>query len=123
MKLLVQLIIVSLVMLENAYSVPLKYMAEDRLHHAQITFSVYSGDCKECVKMIEKVIRKLPGIESVEFDRKRKVVYVIYDPIEQTVQSIKQSVSKLGFDTDTTSANDVAFDKLSECCKYKRPPK
>jgi len=122
MKMKIMTILLSLIFTAPEYSYSALGLKIDagRLHHAHISFKVYSGDCKDCRKSIEKVVSKLPGVESVEFNLRRNMLTVVYDPIEITPKGIKEQVSKAGFDTDTTKATKEAYDKIPDCCKYDR---
>ena len=77
------------------------------------------GNCGTCKKKIEKPFKEAKGIESAAWDRKTKMFVVNYDPAVITMQKIKELIVAQGYDTDDLKANDEAYNKLPNCCRYR----
>ena len=92
----------------------------ENYHHATLSFGVSGGDCKECRKIILESVRKLSGMETVNWNRKRQSITVIYDPMVISPEEIKKAIANSGHDTDSIRAMDERYDLLPDCCKYER---
>lgn len=89
------------------------------VHHKNVMVRIEMGDCKECIKGLEKFLIKINGIESVEFVRKSKTLKIVYDPAYMSEIDIHQNIAKRGYDTELVKATDQAYNDLMDCCKYR----
>jgi len=76
-----------------------------------------SAQCDMCKDRIEKALNKLDGVDKAILDLKTKKVEVTYDSKEISVDKIKKSISKTGYDAENLAADKKAYDKLPKCCK------
>lgn len=84
------------------------------------TFIVKGGNCDECKLHIEKLALAVPGVSIVDWDKESKVLQVVFDDTKTNVDSIEKAIAKGGNDTPNHKADEEAYYKLSDCCKYER---
>jgi len=84
------------------------------------TFHVY-GNCMMCEETIENSMKETPGLFLGDWDRKTKQMKVVYDTTLIDLQTIKEKIAGVGYDMEDIRAEDVVYDNLHKCCKYKRP--
>jgi len=80
------------------------------------TLSVKGMSCVMCERRIEKNIKKLPGIQSIEADSEHDVAVVMFEPSKTSKDAIEQEISRLGYDTGTYAADPTARENLPGCC-------
>jgi mercuric ion binding protein len=85
------------------------------------SFKVW-GECGMCKKTIEKAAVS-SGATAATWNEKSKKLTVSYDPAQTTNQQIQQAIAAAGYDTRDLQADNTAYDKLDECCKYDRKAK
>ena len=78
-----------------------------------------NGACTMCKKKIETSLR-VKGVKKVNWDRETHVLTVTYNPTNITLDEIHHRIAAIGYDTDKVKASDEAYNKLDECCQYKR---
>jgi mercuric ion binding protein len=78
-----------------------------------------SGNCGMCKKKIENAV-KVEGVYRGEWNKKTKIMTVIYDPIRIKLDEIKKLVAKAGYDNDRYKADSADYEDLHSCCKYER---
>jgi mercuric ion binding protein len=84
------------------------------------TFKVY-GNCGMCKNKIENCLKENDGITSRKYDIKKQLLTVEYDPGKITAKEIGQKVADVGYDNAYARSTDEKYNKLHECCQYKRP--
>ncbi|MBC8124962.1 MAG: heavy-metal-associated domain-containing protein [Candidatus Kapabacteria bacterium] len=84
----------------------------------KITLKV-SGNCGSCKKRIVKAAETLPSVEDAAWDKKTKIFTAEYDDTKTTPEAIKQAILKVGYDVEGVTADQEAYSKLPDCCKYK----
>lgn len=83
-------------------------------------FKVY-GNCGMCEKTIEGALNDLEGIDLADWDKNSKLLEVSYDSSQLDINTIKEKIAEVGYDTDTHRATDEAYSNLHSCCQYERP--
>ncbi len=83
-----------------------------------VTFKV-SGNCGSCKKRIVKAAETVASVDDASWDKKTKVFTAEYDDTKTTPEAIKQAILKAGYDVEGVSADQAAYSKLPDCCKYK----
>lgn len=83
-----------------------------------ITFKV-SGNCGACKKRIVKAAESVPGVEDASWDKKTKVFKAEFEDTKTTPEAIKNAILAAGYDVEGQSADQDAYNKLPDCCKYK----
>lgn len=78
-----------------------------------------SGNCEMCKANIEGALDQ-KGVRSAIWDEKTKMVDIVYDSTRVKSAQIQQWISNKGYETETTAANDSAYEALPGCCKYER---
>jgi copper chaperone CopZ len=78
------------------------------------------GNCGMCKKTIEKSLKGLEGLESASWDKKTKMLEVVYDDSKTSMKAIEERVAAAGYDTQNIKGSDEAYKKLHECCQYER---
>lgn len=77
------------------------------------------GNCGMCKSRIEKAT-KTDGVSQAQWDSKTKLLTLVYDPAQTSLDAISQKVAAEGHDTDKRKADDKVYAKLPGCCQYDR---
>ena len=66
----------------------------------------------------------MPAQKKAEWDKKTKVLVVVYDPARTSNDAIQKKIASVGYDTEKVTADMETYENLHECCKYdnKRKP-
>ncbi len=100
----------------QAYGQTDKY---DTLTVKTIIYCDHCTECSSCQPHIEKYMSFEKGVKSCKVDVLNQTITVIYDPEKGSPQTMREAISKTGFDADEVKANAKAYAKLDECCKKK----
>ncbi|WP_348798797.1 heavy-metal-associated domain-containing protein [Flavobacterium adhaerens] len=73
--------------------------------------------CETCGKNFQKSLYKIKGVKMYELDEKNMTITVYYNAEKTDLQTIKTTISKLGYDADDIKADSQAYEKLDDCCK------
>ena len=73
--------------------------------------------CSSCEARIMKNIPYEKGVKDVKVNLDDKTVWVQYDPAKTSLDKIKASIAKLGYDADNVKRDPKAYEKLPACCK------
>jgi periplasmic mercuric ion binding protein len=74
-------------------------------------------NCEKCKEIIEFFLSKTDGVTAVKVDLKRQTTTVswLVDRIDK--ETIKVTISGLGFAADDVEADEFAYKRLPACCK------
>jgi len=89
------------------------------MHTVTDSFAV-SGNCGMCKKTIESALTGVDGIISATWNKESKMLTVHYNPHSISINSMKQKIADVGYDTDTIKAKKETYDGLPGCCQYER---
>lgn len=78
-----------------------------------------SGNCGMCKKKIESSC-DVPGIYKANWNKKTKMITVVFDTTVISLSEIQQGIAKAGYDNDGFRALDDDYNNLHSCCKYER---
>jgi len=81
------------------------------------------GNCGSCKKAIEKAAKSVDGVESANWDKKKKTLSVAYEDTKTSLNLIEKAIIAIGYDTENLFADDEVYEKLHSCCKYDRKPR
>ncbi|MBU3179756.1 urease accessory protein UreH domain-containing protein [Clostridium psychrophilum] len=65
---------------------------------------VYNMTCSSCESRIEKALMNVPGVIMVLADYKNESIFLKFDDDLCTIELIKKTISKLGYNTDNSSS-------------------
>jgi len=77
-----------------------------------------SGNCEMCKETIEEAL-KTPAIQYSSWNPETGILEVRFDAGKTNLKEIRGKVAAAGYDTDSVKANDQAYSKLHECCRYR----
>jgi len=77
-----------------------------------------NGVCGMCKNTIEKSL-DVKGVKYAEWDIKTGITTVIYRSDKVSMETLKQQISKAGYETKDVKADAKAYNDLPFCCKYK----
>ena len=83
-----------------------------------ITIKV-NGVCDMCKHRIQNAL-KLDGIISASWNVDTKILSVTYNAKKINPDKIQEAITAVGHDTDKLKADDMAYQKLPDCCHYQR---
>ena len=87
---------------------------------AVIKTTLHCDHCKECetcgLKFKTEML-KIKGVKMYELDDKAMTFTIYYNPKKTTLQAIKESIAKLGYDADDVKATSEGIASLDGCCK------
>ena len=78
-----------------------------------------AGNCNSCKKNIETAA-KSAGANTAVWNKETKVLAVSFDASKTSDQKIQQKIASAGYDTQSVTATDAAYNKLDDCCQYDR---
>lgn len=82
------------------------------------TFHV-SGNCGMCKKTIEKSL-KVKGVIEADWNKKTKMITVVYDTTLINLDQIKKDIALAGYDNDVYKSDETTYNNLHSCCQYDR---
>ena len=82
-------------------------------------FTVY-GNCRMCERTIEGSLKDAKGISLADWDKETKQMTVSFNPTAIKLDTIKQKIADVGYDSDSHRAKDEIYNKLPSCCQYER---
>ena len=78
-----------------------------------------AGVCEMCKERIEKACLNTKGVKLANWNVETKLLIVVVNKNETSINSVKENIAKVGHDTDTIKATQEVYDKLHHCCKYR----
>ena len=79
-----------------------------------------SGNCDLCKERIEKAAKSVAGVASASWNVTDKMLLVQFDAAKTNSDAIQEAVAKAGHDTEKFKAPDEVYNKLPECCLYRK---
>ena len=76
-----------------------------------------SNQCGMCTTTISDALFAIKGVKNVLADEKAHTITVQFLQEKTTLQKIKKTITKVGYDADNLKANKAAYNKLAGCCK------
>jgi len=84
-----------------------------------VTFEV-SGNCEMCKDRIEKASKSVKGVLSAKWDINTKKIQVEYNATISSLNEIQKAIADSGHDNVNYRAPDDVYNKLPECCLYRK---
>lgn len=73
--------------------------------------------CKTCVRTVTNALVWVDGIESAEIDLPAKTATVKFINTKLTLEKIRSTISRAGYDADDVKRDSSAYQDLPDCCK------
>ena len=73
--------------------------------------------CETCGQLFDQKLLREKGVQMVELNEETMTIKVTYNSKKTNLATIKQAISKLGYDADDVKADPKAYEKLDGCCK------
>jgi copper chaperone CopZ len=80
---------------------------------------VVDGVCMMCEERIEKKAIDVKGIKLVDWNLDNRVLKVVYNEKNITINEIHEFLGSIGHDTEKKIASDEAYSLLDPCCQYR----
>ena len=80
---------------------------------------VVDGVCMMCEERIEKKAIDVKGIKLADWDLDNRVLKVVYNEKNITINEIHEFLGSIGHDTEKKIASDEAYSLLDPCCQYR----
>ena len=81
------------------------------------TLTVF-GNCGQCKERIEEA-SYIKGVKHAEWNKKTKVLTVLYNSGKTSLDKIEFAISKAGHDSNAKKASEDDYNKLPSCCAYR----
>ena len=94
--------------------------AQKTVFKAVLKTSISCDHCKQCEtcgELLEKTLIKEKGVQMITLDEKASTITVIYNSKKTDIATIKNAVSKMGYDADDVKADPEGYKNLDACCK------
>ena len=78
------------------------------------------GLCDMCKARIEKTAAGQAGVVSAKWNIKTKKMALVYDDKKINVKKVQKALVAVGHDTGGMKATAQAYNKLPQCCKYRK---
>ena len=82
------------------------------------TVKIY-GNCGMCETTIEKAADK-KKLSKADWNKDTKMATITYDSKKTSLDAVLKNIALAGYDNARFLAPDDAYNKLADCCKYKR---
>ncbi len=79
-----------------------------------------SGNCGMCQERIETTAKAVAGVSSAVWDIPSNQLIVRFDPNKTNTDALQKAIAKVGHDTEKYKAKDEDYNKLPECCLYRK---
>lgn len=86
---------------------------------SQVTINI-SGNCDMCKERIETTAKSVKGVASAEWNMGTKKLHVRFDHTKTNSDIVQKAIAKAGHDTEKFKAQDDVYNKLPECCLYRK---
>lgn len=83
------------------------------------TFCDHCKICETCGLKMETDLYYVKGIKLVSYNEEDMTITVKYKTKKTNPDKIRTAISKLGFSADNVPADQLAYEKLDDCCKKK----
>jgi copper chaperone CopZ len=83
------------------------------------SFKVW-GNCDMCKATIEKAAKSIEGVSTAKWSSSSKKMLVKFDAEKTNLVEIQTAIAASGYDVEGMKASDEAYNKLHNCCQYKR---
>jgi Cu(I)/Ag(I) efflux system membrane fusion protein len=94
-----------------------KQAEKTKMEHAMVKVA---GSCGMCKDRIEKAALSVDGVVSANWDQESQTLHLDFDPQKTNSDEIQKAIATVGHDTEKYKAPDSVYNKLPECCLYKR---
>lgn len=74
-------------------------------------------ECETCGLKFKTEMLKIKGVKMYELDDKAMTFTVYYNAKKTNLKTIREAISKLGYDADDVKADQKGYDSLDGCCK------
>jgi mercuric ion binding protein len=74
-------------------------------------------ECETCGLKFKTEMLKIKGVKMYELDDKAMTFTIYYNAKKTNLQTIKEAISKLGYDADDVKATPEGLATLDGCCK------
>jgi Cu(I)/Ag(I) efflux system membrane fusion protein len=78
-----------------------------------------NGACEMCKMKIESTAKAIEGVKAAEWSLSAKILNVEYDSGKTSPSAISKAIAAVGYDTEMDRANDMVYNALPGCCKYR----
>lgn len=78
------------------------------------------GLCGMCKTRIEETAMSVEGVSQAEWNGETKALTLKYDSEKTGMNAISRMLAQIGHDTDYDKADDMVYDALPDCCKYRQ---
>lgn len=93
--------------------------AKPAVNLTHVEFRV-EGLCEMCKDRIETTARSVRGVETAEWNAETKQLHLGYDKSGTSIDDVKKAIADAGHDNDKYRAPDDVYNKLAECCLYRK---
>ncbi len=78
-----------------------------------------TGVCGMCKRRIETAVYGVKGVRNATWSSKTQALTVSYDSKKAKNEVIQNRIAAAGHDTEKVKADDKAYGKLPDCCRYR----
>lgn len=92
--------------------------AQAKTNKIQTDTLTVSGNCGQCKTRIEDAAY-VKGVKTVEWNKKTKLLTVVYNSDKTGLEKVAAAVAKAGHDNRLHTAADTDYKTLPACCAYR----
>lgn len=78
------------------------------------------GSCNMCKTRIETTVLSIQSVVSAKYNLKKQILQITFNPKITSLDMISKELAKVGHDTEKYKADLNTYDKLPNCCKYRK---
>jgi Cu+-exporting ATPase len=77
----------------------------------RINLSLYGMHCSSCANLIERSLKKVPGVKQANVNFAAEKALIIYDESQAKSQNLIEAVSRAGYKAELVDAKDADYDR------------
>jgi membrane fusion protein, copper/silver efflux system len=79
-----------------------------------------SGNCEMCKERIETAAKSVKGVSSASWDVSTKKAHIGFNSSVTSLDIVQKTIADAGHDNVKYRAPDEVYNKLPECCLYRK---
>ncbi|HJL77793.1 MAG TPA: heavy metal-associated domain-containing protein [Candidatus Marinimicrobia bacterium] len=98
-------------------SIPGAFLGSGNPNISAVKIDLPTIQCGACQQTITEGLKELEGVQTAYVNLNEEKVLIKYDKTRITLDDLKQTIAKLGYQASDVPADGEAYNNLPGCCK------